>query len=113
MSQPPPPPGPPPPAWGYYPQPQQNQLAMWSMIIGIVSIPVGMCCGSFVGIGPIVLGAVALALGIISRGQIGRSYGTQTGSSMGLAGIIMGSIAIVMGLAFLALFFTFANPVGW
>jgi hypothetical protein len=94
MSYPPPPPGYQPPPWGYVPVPQQNQMAMWSMISGIVGIPLALCC-SFVGIVPAI---IALSLGIISRNQIRDSHGAQTGDGMALAGVITGAVGLVLGI---------------
>lgn len=106
-SYPPPPPGsypppaggsyPPPPPGGYYPAPggygppapKQNQMAIWSMITGIVSI-VGLCC-TFGGL----IGIVSIILGLISRNEISKSHGTQTGTGMSIAGIVTGAIGIL------------------
>ena len=59
------------------------------MITGIVSI-VGLCC-TFGGL----LGIVSIILGLISRGEIVRSNGTQTGEGMSIAGIVTGAVGIL------------------
>jgi len=89
------PPTPPPGAsYGYgapgFQGPRANQLALWSMISGIAAIPLLCLCGIgfFAGI-------AALILGIISKGQIGKSQGMETGSGQALAGIILGSVTLV------------------
>lgn len=88
---------PPPPAGGNgYPppgggEPETNKLAMWSMIVGIVSLVLGICCGfiALAGIG-------AIIMGVMARRQIAAAPGAQKGSGMALAGIITGSIALVL-----------------
>lgn len=87
---PPPPPSAPPPGPGYgAPQPgavpENNKMAMWSMILGIVGL---LCCG--------ILTPVALVLGIMARNQIQASGGRQGGSGMAMAGIVLGAVGIVL-----------------
>lgn len=65
-----------------------NQKAVWSLIVGIVGI---FCSG-------IVLGPIAIALGIIARKEIGRSAGMQSGTGMATAGIVLGVISVVFTL---------------
>lgn len=64
-----------------------NQKAIWSMVIGIVSL-IGVCCvfGGFAGIAAIVLGAIA-------RAEILRSGGGQAGLGMAVTGIVTGIVA--------------------
>jgi predicted acyltransferase len=89
-----PPPPPPPPMQGGpgmpggYAQPQTNQKAMWSMILGIVGL---VCCGLFAGI-------PALILGNLAKKEINASGGAQTGGGMATAGVILGIIAIVWSI---------------
>ncbi|MGZ5389077.1 MAG: DUF4190 domain-containing protein [Aeromicrobium sp.] len=106
----PPPPGnePPPPVapYGYgvsgFQGPQANQMALWSMISGIASIPLLCLCGTgfFAGI-------AALALGLVSKGQIDKSRGMQTGSGQALAGIILGSTTIALAVLYMIVMFAF------
>ena len=81
------------------------------MITGIVSIPFLCLCGvGFFG------GIAALILGIVSKGQIGKSQGMQTGSGQALAGIILGAVTIsltvlyVIGIFALGFAGSFRNP---
>lgn len=84
---PPPPPGQPGPGgYGYQAVPQTNQKALWSMIVGLVSL---VFCG-------IVLGIVAIVLGSSARKEIAASGGMQTGEGMAKAGVILGAIGIVV-----------------
>lgn len=81
---------PPPPdqnqGYGYQSAPQQNQKALWSMILGIVSL---FCCG-------IITGVVAVILGGQAKSEIAQSNGTQTGEGMAKAGVITGWIGIAL-----------------
>ncbi|HLN76492.1 MAG TPA: DUF4190 domain-containing protein [Nocardioidaceae bacterium] len=80
-----PPPPPPPPGMGGYP-PQSNQKALWSMILGILSI---VTCGIFAGIPAIILGGSA-------RKEIAGSGGMQSGEGMAKAGVILGWISVAI-----------------
>jgi Domain of unknown function (DUF4190) len=82
------PPPPPPPGAGGYAAPQTNQKALWSMILGILSI---VCCGLFAGIPAIILGGKA-------KNEIGASGGAQTGDGMAKAGVILGWISIAFSV---------------
>jgi hypothetical protein len=86
MSYPPPPP-PGPGGYGYV-QPQQNQKALWSMILGILGV---VCCGFLAGIPAVILGNNA-------RREVQASGGAQTGEGMAKAGVILGWIAIALGV---------------
>jgi len=87
------PPPPPPPGQGGYAVPQTNQKALWSMILGILSL---VCCGLLAGI-------PALILGNSAQKEIAASGGMQTGEGMAKAGVILGWISValsVLGLIF-------------
>ena len=87
------PPPPPPPGPGGYAVPQTNQKALWSMILGILSL---VCCGLLAGI-------PALILGNSAQKEIAASGGMQTGEGMAKAGVILGWISIalsILGLIF-------------
>lgn len=87
-----PPPGAYPPApGGYGGAPRGNKKALWSMIVGIASLVLGLFCG-FLIIGSV----VAIVLGFIARNEIKRSQGTQTGSGQALTGIITGFVMIAL-----------------
>lgn len=82
------PPPPPPPGAGGYAAPQTNQKALWSMILGILSL---VCCGLFAGI-------PALILGNSAQKEIVASGGMQTGDGMAKAGVILGWISIGLSI---------------
>ena len=69
------PPPPPPPGPGGYAMPQTNQKALWSMILGILSL---VCCGLLAGI-------PALILGNSAQKEIAASGGAQSGEGMAKA----------------------------
>jgi VIT1/CCC1 family predicted Fe2+/Mn2+ transporter len=78
----------PPPPPGGYPPPTaigNNQKAIVSMVLGIISI---FCCG-------FVLGIVAIVLGLIARKEIAASSGLQGGSGFAIAGIVTGVLGIL------------------
>ena len=92
----PPPPAygaPPPPGYGYpagggYAVPAGNKKALWSMILGILSL---FCCG-------VVTGVVAIVLSQQAKREIAASGGMQRGAGQAQAGFILGIIGIVLSL---------------
>jgi len=84
---------PPPPGYGYpagggYAVPQRNQKALWSLILGIVSL---FCCG-------VITGAVAIVLAQQAKREIAQSGGWQTGAGQAQAGFILGIIGVALTL---------------
>jgi hypothetical protein len=77
-------------------QPANNGMAIASLITGITSVPLALCC---IGLGPLV-GVVGVILGFVARNQINRSAGAQTGSGLALGGLICGGIGILIGAIF-------------
>jgi hypothetical protein len=63
------------------------------LVCGIVGL---LCFG-------IILGAVALGLGLSAKKDIERSNGSVTGGGMATAGIVLGAISIVAWIGFIAL----------
>lgn len=97
-----PPPGSYPPApGGYGGAPQGNKKALWSMIVGIASLVLGLFCGLLI-VGSI----VAIVLGFIARGEIKRSQGAQTGAGQALTGIITGFVLIALFVLVVILYAT-------
>jgi hypothetical protein len=78
---------PPPPAYGAQPQ---KTLALFSMILGIVSITIGWCCSFGILTSP-----VAIGLGIASLFQIKKDPSKHGGKGMAIAGIATGSLYLV------------------
>lgn len=92
-----PPPGGPP--YGYYGSPQgqptppspSNQKALWSLVVGIVSLPAACyACFGWIGIAAILLGNNA-------KKEIDATGGWQSGRGQAQAGVILGWIGVVLG----------------
>lgn len=82
-----PPPPPPPAPYGGVPVPMTNPKAMWSMVLGIISL--ACCCGLLAGIPAIILSRMADSE-IATTGQ--------GGSGMARAGLILGIIATALSV---------------
>jgi Domain of unknown function (DUF4190) len=118
MSEPPPPPQygaypggyPPPPQYGGYPPPAplgpKNGLGTASLIVAIVEL--------ITVFGGVVLGIVAIVLGVIGRGRVKR--GEANNGGVALAGIILGVLGFVVSVAAIIIFTVFGikmfNEVG-
>lgn len=72
---------------------QRAGLATASLIVGILSVPLGYCTG-YLGI---IMGITAVVLGIFSKGNAHRMSGKSIG------GIITGAIGTVLGFSMLAM----------
>lgn len=77
-------------------QPLPQGMAVTSMVLGIVSIPMLYCC---VGV---ILGIMAMIFGFIAINQVNR--GEARGKGMALAGIILGAVAILLTLLMILLY---------
>lgn len=85
----------PPQAYGYgYPgmQPRTNRKAVASLITGIASILLSMCCLGLAGV-------VAIYLGVRARREIAASGGTQDGAGLALGGILTGAVGLLATVA--------------
>ena len=102
----PPPPGAyppgayPPPGYAVTPPPN-NQLAMWSMIVGIIGAILGLigACG-------VVAGPIAIGLSIGAKNQIKRTGGQQRGAGMATAGLVLGIIGTALSVMWIILIAT-------
>ncbi|MGH3509343.1 MAG: DUF4190 domain-containing protein [Nocardioidaceae bacterium] len=88
------PPPPPPPA-GSVPAGSNNKATL-SLVLGILSIPLGFCCSIF-GL----VGIAAILLGNSARKEIAQSGGAQTGDGLARAGVITGYVGVALGVVFL------------
>lgn len=87
--------------YGYGVVPPKNEtLAVVSLVLGCVSVPLLCLCGIF----GIPIGLTAVITGILGRRKIRESAGTLTGEGMALAGIIVGAITIALSVVVLAVF---------
>ena len=106
MSDYPPPPNqggnyPPPPGGGGYGQPPQtNQKALWSMILGILGL---ICCGFLTGIPALILGNLAKKEISASGGmQTGEGMATA-GVILGIIAIALGVLVVILYAAGVAM----------
>lgn len=67
---------------------QQNQKALWSMILGILGL---VCCGVFTAV-------PATILGHLAKQEIAAAGGRESGSGMAQAGFVMGIIGIALSV---------------
>jgi hypothetical protein len=86
----------------------KNALGLTSLVLAIVGllsvwVPV-------VNIASIVLGLVAIVIGIIGRRRVKRGIANNGG--MAIAGIVLGTLAVIVGLAFIALWATVWKDAG-
>jgi len=71
--------------------PRGNGKALWSMIIGIIAVPLGcLGCLGLIGIASIVMGGQA-------KREIAASGGMQTGAGQAKAGVILGWMGVAFG----------------
>jgi len=68
--------------------PAGNKKALWSMILGILSL---FCCG-------VVTGVAAIVLSQQAKQEIAASGGMQSGAGQAQAGFILGIIGVVISV---------------
>jgi hypothetical protein len=73
---------------------RDNPKALWSLILGIVSLPVTSLCGL-----GLLLGIPAVVLGWQAKDQ-------PTGRGMAISGLVLGALSVVLGVAWLVLLAT-------
>ena len=99
---------PPAPYGDYYqgpPPAPKNGLGVAALVVAIIAL-----IGSFSVVGGILLGIVAVILGVIARGR--AKSGEATNGGVALAGIILGVVSIIAGLAFIAIWVGLFKEVG-
>jgi hypothetical protein len=75
-------------------------MAIAALVLGVLS-PLGAL---FDGVPGVILGSLAVVLGLMSRRRIKRSGGTLQGGGLALAGWIVGLCGIALGVVFAVLF---------
>jgi hypothetical protein len=87
----------------HYAQPQpvapKNGLGIAALVLAVA----GLLSVATV-VAPILLGAVAVVIGVVGRGRVKRGIADNGG--VAIAGIVLGGLAIVVGLAFIAIWTT-------
>lgn len=81
---------------GYPPRhaPQKNNMALASLIVGVLSILL-CCCGGF----GVILGAVGVVLAILSRGREPMENNAKIGLGLSIGGIVLGIAVLIMAFA--------------
>lgn len=80
--------------------PKSSGLAVWSLVLGILSVTV---CSLFSGVPAVICGHLA-------SGRIKRSNGQLTGAGLALAGLITGYISIGLSLLLIPMMLAIAIP---
>ena len=78
-----------------------ESIAIAALVVGLVA-PIGAL---FYGIPGVILGSIAVFLGLRARRRIKRSGGALAGGGMALAGWIVGLVGIVIGLVWFVFLF--------
>jgi hypothetical protein len=99
------PPPPPPPGYGvpqyggqYGGPPRNSSKAVGALVVGVVSLPLGLCC-AFFGL----VGLAAVFMGRSAQQEIRNSGGTLTGEGMAKAGFVLGIIGSAIGVIMTAI----------
>jgi Domain of unknown function (DUF4190) len=87
------PPPPPMPYGGYGPTPEgtKNGLGLGALISGLLSVP-----AAFTVIGGILLGLVAIVLGLLGHGRARR--GEASNGGLAIAGVVLGVLGIILSV---------------
>jgi hypothetical protein len=102
---------PPPQPYSGYPQPgsgPKNGLGTASLVLAVLALL--SCWIPVFGIVGIILGLIALVLGLIGRGRAKR--GSATNGGVALAGVLLGGLAVLVGAAVLAVLGIFWKDIG-
>jgi len=86
--------------FGNPPQPKTSGLAIWSLVLGILSLG---CLSIFTGIPGVICGHRALT-------KINRSGGAFTGQGLAIAGLVTGYLGILWGMLLIPLMISIAIP---
>jgi len=89
-----------PPVTGSAPQPKTPALAIWSLVLGILSL---MCFSIFAAIPAVICGHIAWS-------RIKRSGGVLVGDGLAIAGLIIGYIGIAFAVLMIPLMVAIAIP---
>jgi hypothetical protein len=89
-----------PPPIGVVPQPKTSTLAIWSLVLGILSLA---CFTIFTAIPGVICGHKALS-------KIKKSGGELTGQGLAIAGLVTGYLGIAWAILFIPLMLAIAIP---
>ncbi|MDT5107037.1 MAG: hypothetical protein QOI25_4550 [Mycobacterium sp.] len=102
---------PPPPQQPYYggyqppPTGPKNGLGIAALVIAILGL---VFCWTVIG--GVVLGVVAVIIGILGRGRAKR--GQATNGSVAIAGVVLGVLAVILSLVFIPIWMGAFSEVG-
>lgn len=78
---------------------EKNNMALWAMILGIVGFVLTVSIvGALIGLG-ILLGIIAIVLGILGVRRAGRMQGPNRRKGMAISGIVLGVLSIIASIA--------------
>lgn len=89
-----------PPPLGTLEQPKTSKLAIWSLVLGILSL---LCFSIFAGIPGVICGHKALS-------RIKQSAGALTGQGLAIAGLVTGYLGIAWAVIMIPLMMAIAIP---
>jgi hypothetical protein len=104
-------PQPPSQPYSSYPQPgsaPKNGLGITSLVLAILGLLSSWI--AFLNFGSIVVGLIAVVIGIVARGRVKRGIANNGG--VAIAGIVLGALAIIVSVAFIALYMFVWKEVG-
>ncbi|HEY6532225.1 MAG TPA: DUF4190 domain-containing protein [Acidimicrobiales bacterium] len=78
--------------------PRREGTAVTALVLGILSL----VCG-FVGLFGVVLGPIAIWLGVSARRKIERSNGARTGEGLAIAAVVLGAIGLAVSVLYILL----------
>lgn len=81
-------------------RPQNSGLAVWSLVLGILSL---VCVGFLAGVPAVICGHVA-------RSRIGKSAGAMSGEGLALAGLITGYVGTALSILVVPILLAIAIP---
>jgi amino acid transporter len=92
---------------GYQPQPTgpKNGLGIAALVIAILGL---VFCWTVIG--GVVLGVVAVIIGILGRGRAKRGQATNGG--VAIAGVVLGVLAVIVSLVFIPIWMGVFSEVG-
>jgi hypothetical protein len=79
---------------------QQEPMAIISLVLGVVAIPLWFCCGLF----SLALTVVGVILGFVSLGRFNREPGRYTGKPLAIAGLVVNGLFLVVNVVLMIFF---------
>ncbi len=86
-------------------KPRNNSLAVAGLVLGILSVTLGLCC--CYGLPFSVPGLICSLMGL---NQIKTDSAGQQGKNLAIAGLVLSALGILLGLALLGLVVAFGTP---